>query len=76
MLSEEVKARVFQTVAAGISSIVTSAGGTIDDILYFWKKFYPELPEEDLETFVPGINETAKHKAFSNTDAISQGEYE
>jgi hypothetical protein len=75
MLSEETKAKVLNTVAAGIGTIVTTAGGTKDDIYFLWKKFYPDLPEKDIEAFVDGIKETAKHKAFSNTDAVSQSEY-
>lgn len=76
MMSEETKAKVLQTVAGAISSVVTSCGGTKDDVFWFWKKFYPGLPEADITAFSAGLTEMAKHKAFSNTDAISQGETE
>ena len=55
---------------------MTSCGGTKEDVFWFWKKFYPGLPEADIAAFSAGLTEMAKHKAFSNTDAISQGETE
>ena len=76
MMSEETKAKVLQSVAGAIAAVVSSAGGSKDDVFWFWKKFYPGLPEKDVEAFSTGIHEMAKHKAFSNTDAISQGEGE
>jgi hypothetical protein len=72
MMSEETKARVFGTASAGIASIVQSAGGSKDDVLFFWKKFYPDLPEKTIEEFSAGIKAMAEHKAYANTDALSQ----
>lgn len=76
MMSEETKAKVLQSVSGAIAAIVNSAGGSIDDVYWFWKKFYPDMPETDVAKFTTGIHDMAKHKAFAMTDAISQGESE
>jgi hypothetical protein len=74
MVSVEVKAKIFQMVASGVSSLVTNASGTKDDVLFFLKQFYGALPEADVTRFSDGIKDMARHKAFAASDIISQVE--
>ena len=74
MMSPLVKAQVLQTAAAGIGSIVQNASGTKEDIYYFWKRFYPKLPETDIKVFTDALTEMAKHKAYAASDIYSQNE--
>jgi hypothetical protein len=74
MVSPLVKAQILQTVSAGIGAIVQNASGTKEDIYYFWKRFYPKLPETDIKVFTDGLTEMAKHKAFSVSDVYSQND--
>jgi hypothetical protein len=71
MASAETKARIFQMVASGVAQMMTSASGTLEDIYTFWKKFYPELPEQEYAQFLPGLNETAAFKAKANSDMLT-----
>lgn len=74
MLSAEVRSKILLNTSSAIGSLVQSASGTKQMAVYFWKQFYPDMPDSDIEKYTAGIKEMAKHKAFSNTDAISQGE--
>lgn len=71
MVSPEIQSKIFQSVSTGIANIVTSAGGTKEDLRYFWTKFYPTLPEKKQDEFNKGITEMAEHKALSNIDAMT-----
>lgn len=74
MVSPLVKAQILSAVSAGIGAIVQNASGTKEDIYYFWKRFYPKLPETDIKVFTDGLTEMAKHKAFSVSDVYSQND--
>lgn len=74
MMSPLVKAQVLQTAAAGIGAIVQNASGTKEDIYYFWKRFFPKLPETDIKAFTDGLTEMAKHKAYASSDIYSQND--
>lgn len=72
MTSADVKAKIFQTIASGINSLIGSAGATLEDVYYFLKKTYPDMPENDVETFISGLKKTAEHSAYARTDTMSQ----
>jgi hypothetical protein len=74
LVAPEQKATIFNTMAQGLAALYNVAGFTLEDAYYFIKGTYPDMPEADAEAFIAGLKATAKHKAFSNTDAISQGE--
>ena len=74
MVSPLVKAQILQTVSAGIGAIVQNASGTKEDIYFFWKRFFPRLPDTDFVAFTTGLTEMAKHKAFSVSDVYSQND--
>lgn len=76
MMSEEVKAKVFQSVAAGLSSLVSGASATKEDLYYFMKRFYPSLPEQDAKEFMTGLNGMALHKAMSGASALEASDYQ
>jgi hypothetical protein len=68
MVSAEARARIFQAVSSGIAALVNSAGGTKDDMLFFWRKFFPDFPETEIAAFSAGITAMASHKALSTQD--------
>ena len=72
MVSTLVKSQILANASAAISQIVTNAGGTKDDVLYFWRMFFPDLPETDISAFTAGIKDMAKHAAFARTDMYGQ----
>lgn len=69
LMSESEKASVFVNVITGVSKIVEGIGGTPDDMFYFIKGFYPDLPEQDIKAYMNGLDKTIDLKARSNTDA-------
>jgi hypothetical protein len=74
LVAPETKATIFSTMAQGLAALYNVAGFTLEDAYYFIKGTYPDMPEEDAKTFISGLKATAKHKAFTMTDAISQNE--
>jgi hypothetical protein len=72
MVSTLVKSQILANASAAISQIVTNAGGTKEDVLYFWRMFFPDLPETDISAFTAGIKDMAKHAAFARTDMYGQ----
>ena len=72
LVSPESKATIFSTMAQGMSALMTSASVTLEDLFYFVKGVYPDLPETDAEKFIKGLTATAKQKAFSNSDVYGQ----
>lgn len=71
MVAPEIRAQILSSVAAGIGQIVNFASGTKEEMLYFWKMFFPDMPG-DIKEFTTGIIETAKHKALATADAATQ----
>lgn len=71
MVAPEIRAQLFASVATGIGQIVQFASAGKEDILYFWKSFFPTFPQEDLEQFAAGMMDMAQHKAVTVTDPAS-----
>jgi len=65
LVSEVVKSTIFQNFANGMSALINSAGITKNMAWETWKKMYPEIAEQDYDTFKEGLGEMAKHKAFA-----------
>lgn len=72
MLSTQAKAAVLQSVSTAIGTLVANASGTKDDVLYFWRMFFPDLPETDANKFADGIKIMAQHTAYARTDMYGQ----
>jgi hypothetical protein len=65
MISETAKSTIFKDFAAGIASLINSAGMTKEQTYALWRKMYPEATQEDYDTFVVGLGDMARHKAFA-----------
>jgi hypothetical protein len=75
-VSSEVKSRIFQQFASGVSQLIASAGATLEQIYKLWKYQFPKATEEDFEKFKEGLAITAEHKQFSGasySDSLSLG---
>jgi hypothetical protein len=57
LVSKEAQARIFQMFTAGIGTIIQNAGGSYDDLKYFYDKFYPDMPERTRKKLMDGMNE-------------------
>lgn len=68
MMSAEERSNVFKNVSQGIQFLVQSCGGTIEDMYYFWKRFYPTLPENDVKKFIAALPAMQEHHARSSAD--------
>lgn len=76
LLSTEARAGVLLSVAGSIEKIMGSAGATPEMMLYFWKGFFPDMPDADIKKFVPGIKQTAKLSAMAKADLYGQRDQE
>jgi hypothetical protein len=65
LIPEATKATIFQNFAAGIASLVGAAGFTKEMLQRVWKRFYPQVAEDDLGKFIQGIGEMARHKSYA-----------
>jgi hypothetical protein len=68
MMSAEERSTVFKNVAQGVQFLVSSCGGTLDDMYFFWKRFYPTLPENDVKKFIAALPAMQEHHARSSAD--------
>jgi hypothetical protein len=60
LVSKEAQARIFQLFTQGIGAIIQNAGGSYDDIKYFFDKFYPDMPERTRKKLKDGMFELLK----------------
>lgn len=74
LVSPEAKATIFQNMASGLGSMMNAAAVTLEDIYYFVKGIYPDLPEADADSFIKGLTATAKHSALAKADIYSMGD--
>jgi hypothetical protein len=81
LVSKEAQARIFQMFTAGIGAIIQNAGGSYDDIKYFFDKFYPDMPERTRKKLKDGMFELMtdhtlqlKGDVYSETDTKVAGE--
>lgn len=65
-VSESMKATIFQNFASGVSSLMSCAGLTKDQLFRLWRGMYPAATEDDFERFVVGLSAVAKHKSFAS----------
>ena len=72
MLSTEARAGVLLSVASSIEKLIGSAGATPEMLVYFWKGFFPDMPDADIDKFMAGAKETAGLAALSKSDIMSQ----
>ncbi|MGD8307624.1 MAG: hypothetical protein PVF17_13285 [Ignavibacteria bacterium] len=66
-ISEETKSIIFKNFAAGAASLINSAGVTKEQLWKLWVKLYPGCTEDDINDFVKGLDEMARHKQYQNT---------
>lgn len=74
LMSATERSEVLKNAGSGISSLIMSCGGTLEDIHYLLKGLYPSLPENDWEEWAKGLNKTVDLKARSETDAMTLSE--
>jgi len=65
-ISEETKSIIFKNFAEGLSKIVDSAAGTMEQVYKIWSKLYPGATEDDFKEFKKGITEMAEHKQYKD----------
>ena len=75
MLSTEARAAVLLSVSSSIEKLIGSAGATPEMIVYFWKGFFPDMPDADIVKFMAGAKETAGLAALSKSDIMSQRDF-
>ena len=76
LLSTEARAAVLLSVSSSIEKIMGSAGGTPDMMVYFWKGFFPDMPDSEIDKYVAGVKATAKLSAMAKADLLSQRDNE
>ncbi len=76
-LSEKTKAEIFSLFASGVSSLVSSAGASKQQLYSLWDRLYPESTTEDFHQWEVGISRMAKHKQWTGAsylEALDLGE--
>ena len=63
-VSDEVRAKIFQTVADGGSKLISSAAVSKEWLHKFLTEMYPKFTEDDVQDYITGISGMAKHKQF------------
>lgn len=64
-VSYETRAKIFQMYASGISSLVSGAAISKEQLYKLWKSLYPKITEEDIKQFNINLSATAEHKQYS-----------
>jgi len=64
MLSPVEKADRLNTIASALNTIYTGGALSLEDIFYFAKEAYPELPETDAEQLAERVRALADEKSF------------
>jgi hypothetical protein len=67
-ISEETKAKIFESFAKGVNSLVSSAGFTKEQLFKLWVDMYPSATENDVEEFIIGLSKMAAHNQYKNSD--------
>lgn len=75
LLSTEARSTVLANVAGAIEKIMGSAGATPDMMLYFWKGFFPDMPDAEIDAFTKGLKKTAEISALAKSDIMGQRDY-
>lgn len=65
-VSDEVRALIFEKFARGVSSLVTAAALTKEQLQKLWLGMYPEATEEDYDDFKRGLSDMGGHRQWTN----------
>jgi hypothetical protein len=65
-VSPQTKAEIFANYAKGINSCISVAGMTKEQLHKLWETVYPELTEDDFETYSGQLTDMSKHVQFTN----------
>lgn len=64
-VSSEVRAKIFQSYAAGIASLVAGAAISKEQLYKLWKQTYPKITEEEIDGFYKNLSATAEHNQYA-----------
>ena len=67
-VSDEVRALIFEKFARGVSSLVTAAALTKEQLQKLWLGMYPEATEEDYNDFKRGLSDMGGHRQWTNAN--------
>lgn len=67
-LSDEIKAKIFNSFTQGLSFLISTAGATKAMILEIWNRFFPGIAPEKKEDFIKGLSDMAKFKQFLSAE--------
>jgi hypothetical protein len=67
-VSDEVRALIFEKFARGVSSLVTAAALTKEQLQKLWLGMYPEATEEDYDDFKRGLSDMGGHRQWTNAN--------
>ncbi|MGD8567337.1 MAG: hypothetical protein PVJ39_04580 [Gammaproteobacteria bacterium] len=73
-VSDSVRSEIFERFSKGVSSMMDTAGLSMDQLYKLWQMNFPQATNEDFEAWKVGLSQMAEHKRAYSASVLDFGE--